>query len=380
MRAALLCLLLSPAALAQNVINPAHLPPRLQAMEGSFEEKILDCTVTPIHPQLNFSFRIQAGYMVRVPMGQYRGSGHSWISLMRITPHEGGGKPVFLGVRTRLPDVPKTNVEVEVGGGYLLGEGKYNVRWMMLDDQERVCRKDWTVEAKLSHADRNARVAMSPNTVDAFSLRGSPNAALTRDDKPPFRVTILLHAAPMSPRRTRLRVTDQMTLIGSLSALMERLPARSVRMVAFNLDQQKELYRSDHFDAGDIQQVFRAMSTLELDAVDYHTLLNRQGHMDLLAGLVNQELRAEEPSDAVVVLGPVTRFVDKLPQSLLEKPPGNLPRFFFFQYKPVFRQQAAIPDTLTVTVNSLKGKVFTIHTPGEFAKAIDQLEKRATAN
>jgi hypothetical protein len=379
MRTALLVLMLGAAALAQNVINPAILPARLQDFDGSFDEKTLDCSVTPIKPQLNFSFRIQAGYTVRIPMRQYQGSGHGWVFLMRVTPEVSGAKPVYLGARTRLPDVPKTNVEVEMGGGYLLGEGKYKVRWMLVDDEGRVCRKDWEIEATLTHAERSARVGMKPGTVDAFSLRGSSNAS-TRDDKPPFKVTILMHAAPMFPRRTRLRATDQITLIGSLSALMERLPASSVRMVAFNLDQQKELYRRENFTQGDIQQVWRALNVLELNSIDYQTLANRTGHLDMLANLVNQEIHAETPSDAVLVLGPVTRFADHMPRALLEKPTGEFPKFFFFQYKSVFRQQASLPDSLTSTVASLRGKVYTIRTPGEFAKAIEQLEKRAIGN
>ncbi|SPE33707.1 conserved exported hypothetical protein [Candidatus Sulfopaludibacter sp. SbA3] len=380
MRAVILCLLLSGAALAQNILNVSRLPPRLREMESNWNEKPLECSVTPTKPALNFSFRIQAGYTVRVPMNQFEGTGHGWIVMTRITPQGGDRKPVYLGARTPLPEVPKTKVEIEMGGGYLLGEGKYDVRWMMIDDQDRACHKDWTIDARLTRAERAARVAMRPNTVDAFSLRGYPDASRTRDDAPPLRISILMHAAPLSPRRTRLRATDQMLLIGSLSALLERLPTRSVRMVVFNLEQQKELYRRDNFTSDAIGQVSRSLNSLQLDLVDYKTLLNRQGHMDLLTDLVNREMHAEQPSDAVVILGPVARFEDKPPPGVLEKPAGTLPRFFFFQYKPWFRQQASLPDSLTLTVNSLKGKVLTIRTPAEFAKAIDQLEKRAMGN
>ena len=377
MRAALLLMLVSEGALAQMVLDPARLSPRLRNMESTWNEKVLECSVTPIKPALNFAFRIEAGYTVRVPMNQFEGTGHGWVILTRITPREGDRKPVYLGSRTPLPDVPKTKVEVEIGGGYLVGEGKYDVRWMLMDDQDRACHKDWSIDAHLTHAEREARVGMLPNTVDAFSLRGFGRAAApAHDDAPPLRVTILMHAAPLSPRRTRLRATDQMLLIGSLSALLERLPTRSVRMVAFNLDQQKEIYRRDDFTADAIPQVWRALNRLELNLVDYHTLANRQGHIDLLADLVNRELHAEEPSDAVVILGPVARSIDKPPRGVLERPAGDLPHFFYFQYKPWVRQPATLPDTLTLAVNRLKGKVLTIHTPGEFAKAIDQLEKR----
>jgi hypothetical protein len=216
--------------------------------------------------------------------------------------------------------------------------------------------------------------------VDAYSLRGSANASRLRDDAPPFRISILMHAAPLTPRRTRLRAADAMLLVGSLSALLERVPARSVRLTVFNLEQQKELYRSADFTADAMQQVWQSLNSLELNLVDYHTLQNRTGHLDLLADLINQETRAEQPSDAVLILGPVARFVDQLSHSDVDRPAGSVPRFFFFQYRPWTRQESGLTDTLTHTVNSLKGKVFTIRTPGEFAKAIEQLEKRATGN
>jgi hypothetical protein len=377
MRAALLLVLFVPAALAQTIVNPERLSPRLRGMDSQWNERSLECSVTPIKPALNFAFRIQAGFTVRIPMNQFEGKGHGWAILTRITPQEGDRLPVFLASRTPLPEVPKNKVEVELGGGYLLGEGRYDVRWMLLDDQDRACHKDWTIDAKLTRAERDARVAMLPNTVAAFSLRGFPAAAPAHDDVAPMRITILMHAAPLSPRRNRLRGTDGMLLVGSLSALMERLPTRSVRMVAFNLEQQKEIYRRDDFTLDSIQQVWHSLNRLELDLVDYHTLLNRRGHIDLLTGLLNQEMHSTEPSDAVVILGPVARFIDKPPPDSLEKPTGNLPHFFFFQYRPWFRQTSALPDTLTLAVNSLKGKVLTIRTPAEFAKAIDQLEKRA---
>ena len=380
MRAVTILLLAGQAACAQIIMNPARLSPRLRDMTSPWNEKPLECSVTPIKPSLNFAFRIQAGYTVRVPMNQFEGPRHGWVILLRITPQEGDRKPVYLGSRTPLPDVPKNKVEVEMGGGYLLGEGRYDVRWMMIDDQDRACHKDWTIEAKLTRAEREAHVATAPNRVDAFSLRGAPGSAPAHDDVSPLRISILVHAAPLSPRRTRLRGTDEMLLMGSLSALLERLPTRSIKLVAFNLEQQKELYRRDDFTADSLQQVWSAIHRLELDVIDYHTLLNRHGQVDQIAGLLNQEVHSAQPSDAVLVLGPMARSIDKPPRGSLDRPAGALPQIFFFQYRPWMRQTAMLPDTLTLSINSIKGKVLTIRTPADFAKAIDQLEKRASAS
>jgi hypothetical protein len=175
MRCALiLALAACTAAPAQSIVNPNRARSVIAQLEGEQAgERALRCEVSAIKPSLNYSFRYQAGYMVTVPMNQYIGSGHGWSTLTRITPEGGARKPVYLISRIPLPQVPKTNVEVRMSGGYLLGEGAYNVRWMMLDDSGRVCRKSWRVDVHLSRADRKVKVAMPPDTVWEIGLRGS---------------------------------------------------------------------------------------------------------------------------------------------------------------------------------------------------------------
>jgi hypothetical protein len=371
-------MLFAIACWGQSIVDPKALGQVMSRFEPSWQDHPLACSVTPFGPLLNYSLRIQAGYVVRIPMNQYFGPRHGWFMLTRITPEGGDGKPVFLASRTRLPDVPRTKVEVEIGGGYLLGEGRYAVRWMMMDDQGRVCRKDWNIHAALKKGERQFKVALAPYTVAPFSLLASTRPGGTRDDRRTFSATILLHAAPLSPWRTNLRGSDRMLLIGSLAALLEHIPATSVRLVVFNLDQHKELYRNDHFAPAQIDQVQQSINDLQLNAVSIQTLENSRGHVDLLAELLNREIRAEKPSDAVVFLGPPGRFLDKVPRSAIQKL-AALPRFFYLQYRPFFRRPGpSLPDSINLAVSELKGWTVSIHTPEEFAKAILELEKRAT--
>ena len=112
-------------------------------------------------------------------------------------------------------------------------------------------------------------------------------------------------------------------------------------------------------------------------------LENRRGHVDLITDLVNQEIRAQPPSDAVVFLGPLARYGDKVPRQSLEKNAGLVPRFFYFQVMPFFRAgrgglaAPALPDSIHSAISRLNGKVLVIHTPGELAKAITRLEQLA---
>ena len=106
-------------------------------------------------------------------------------------------------------------------------------------------------------------------------------------------------------------------------------------------------------------------------------LQNRSGHLDLLADLVNGELDAKEHSDLVLFLGPQARTADKVPRDELERPQGAAPRFVYLQYRPfMLQQQSNLPDTINHTVNRLKGRTVIIHTPGDFARAIDQIERQ----
>jgi hypothetical protein len=253
----------------------------------------------------------------------------------------------------------------------------------MTDETGRVCRKNWHVEVKLTHGERDVQVAIGPGVVSDLSGRGLRRAKADADDTRPLRLTVLMHAAPMSPRRTRMRPTDTMTLVSSLTSLLEHVSTTSIRLVVFNLDQQKELYRKDDFKLNSLNQVFSSVNHMELGLVDVQVLEHRRGHVDLISEMVNLEIRSQPPSDAVVFLGPMARFEDKIPRQSLEKVAGAVPRFFYFQVRPFFAggrgfppgtPPSSLPDSINSAISRLNGKVMVIHSPGDLAKAISRLE------
>lgn len=426
-RPLLSAILLIPApANAQSLVDTAAISRTLARFAGQEGDTPLECEVTPIKPTLNFGFRIQAGYTFRVPMSQFSGSDHSLIVLARITS-EVSPAPVFLMDILRIPLVPRTDVDGEVGGGFFLGEGHYRVNWMLLDDRGRTCQKDWQINAELGRGDRAVKLAMPPNTVAGLSLRGSRAADRHPDAVAPMRLTVLLDVAPLSAG-SKLGSKDQVFLLGGLSVLLQRVPATSVRLVAFNLEQQKELFRRDGFTLDSLDELAGSLNQLELAKVEYQVLQSRTGYLDLLAHLINQELRAQPHSDAVIFLGPRERYHEKLPADALDKSRGALPRFFFLPYQepralpntkgvpaledpivggpggvPGMRSAPdmmsgpdlggdngvnitidraipdspeRLPDTVSLAVARLKGKTIAIQSPSQFAKAIEQIERR----
>ena len=360
------------AVLAQVEVDPRRLPVALRSFEPREGETPLRCEVVAMKPVLDFGFRFQSGFMMRVPLNQYRGAGHRWTVLARVTPEAGERRPVYLMERFRLPEVPETKAIGEVGGGFLVGEGKYAVDWMLLDDSGRTCRKHWRFEAKASRSERSAGLRMPPNTASGFSLRLPRLSDAAAGDTRRIRLTLLIHAAPMSRRSVALRQADRVMLLGLVSSLLDHVRVRSVRLAVFNLEQQRELLWDEAFDPRRLYRVAQSLNTLQLGTVHVDTLRNRHGDVDLLSDMLNRELRAPEPSDAVVFLGPRAWQWDKVPNTALEKH-DTAPRFFYFQYEPFIRRQATLPDMIARTLSSLHGKTVVIHTPADFARALRQL-------
>ena len=379
MRLILTAMLLASATAAfpQSLMDQARAARFTQYFEASKDDKPLHCEVIPIQPRLNFSFRFQAGYIFRVPMKQFAGSGHMWGVIARVTP-SAGATPAMLGEQYRLPRVPSTKLVAEMGGAFWVGEGAYNVEWVLFDESGRICRKKWKIDAKLSASERGIEPGMPPNTVAQVSFRRW--SAQDRDADIPVlgRLTVLLHAAPLFPRATRLRAQDRLTLLGSLASLLESVPARSVRLVIFNLDQQKEIYRRDSFVPEAFDEAARSLGSLQLQLIDYSVLKKPSGHINLLADLMNAELSASDPSDAVIFMGPATRYLDKIPRVIFEERASE-PQFFYLQYKPNLRARAELSDSIELAVKKVHGKKLEVRTPDDFAHAIRQVESQMVA-
>ena len=88
-----------------------------------------------------------------------------------------------------------------------------------------------------------------------------------------------------------------------------------------------------------------------------------------------------------MLLGPLTRMQDDLPREAAREPGGPTPRFYYFQFSPYpfawSRLEGglvrAIPlpiDSVSRLVARFQGKTIAIRSPGEFARAIEQVEKR----
>ncbi|HXH50807.1 MAG TPA: hypothetical protein VNM47_15800 [Terriglobia bacterium] len=351
------------------------LPPKLQAdanvlFDQTSQTERLNCTIQDSRPFLDFTFHFDAGFRITCPFGEFGGKRTRVTILVRVTPE--GGTPVVLGNSAIFRDISveplagrdNRKVYYVASGGFSVGEGRYRVEVLMADPLHRTCRRAWWI--KVTHRrQKSVPVVLAARQVASLHIppwRGpQANGGL--------RLAVLLSAGSFSPRATRLGAGYQMMLLQMLSSLLQQVPCESVRLVAFNLDQEQVIYRADPFMPSGFARLQRAFNGLSLGVVSVETLQKRNEWPEMLARLANEQLSAKPPPDAVIILGRSFRWVRKVPREMLMFPYPGMPGFFYFENGP----QNLFPDSLGLFTKGLGGKTYRITTPHDLGIAIERM-------
>jgi hypothetical protein len=329
----LLCGLILPicrVGFSQSLVVPDQIADAKKVFETAATARPLRCEITPVRPALDFGLRFQTGYLIDVPFNQFRGLGHELTVFVRVTSE--GGEPRFLVRTGKLPEVPDTKLEAEIAGKFVVGEGVYRIEVLLEDDLHRVCRNNSRIQVKRSGSERDLKPTTSPATVEEIGSL-TPATAEHNAGGRIEHLSIMIHAAPLSAGMSRLQDEDVLRLVASLSSLLQQLPAVTVRLTVFNLDQRAVLFRKDDFSAKDVDEVATAVNSLQLGLVNYKTLQQKGSSIGFVNNLVQTELAGIKPLDALILLGPRTMLLDGFLPPAEEKPSATAPKIFYVQYR-----------------------------------------------
>ena len=190
----------------------------------------------------------------------------------------------------------------------------------------------------------------------------------------PYRIAVVLYASPLFPRSARLSLFDRSLLVATLTSLFEETPFRETCVHALSLQHQREIFHSGEMDVLSFLRLQEAMEELELGTIDLEQLSNPRGYVDLLEELVNRKLASENPPDAFVFIGPNTRYTARFARTLRNPASGRKPLFFYL-HLDYYARRFPSADTIEKLVKLQPGKVFDIHFPKQFAKAILKMEE-----
>jgi len=357
-------------ARAQEILSPKAEAAANRLFELSPQKGDLKCSIEREHPSLDFTFHFDAGYVITCPVRQFGDKRTRITILTRVTPRD--GTPVVLGTFAVYRGLPTKRVLAypghgkvyfQISGGFSVGEGHYHVEVLVADSRHRTCRRAWWIKVA-HHTQRKVPVVVAAHQVVPVQVptwRGPQRKGL--------RLAILLSAASFNPRRVRLGAGYQMLLLQILSSLLQQTPCRSVRLVAYNLDQQRVIFRTNSFKPAGFVKLQQAFRGLNLGVVSVQTLQRRNEWPEMLARLTNRQLTAKPPPDAVIFLGRSFLWVKKLPREMLMFHYEGMPEFFYFENGP----DNIFSDSLGKLTKSLRGKIYRINTPDDLGKAIQKM-------
>jgi hypothetical protein len=397
-----LAIFLAQAALSQSLTPPDRTAAAEEALTLRAGERYLRCVAEPILPTLLYTApEVAAGYTYSIPLGQYTNGRpeHGWSVVASFTPQGGEGPPTYL---TGHIDAPSPNQDTVSGSApYWAGLGTYSVKLALSDDRGGVCRKEWTVTvAKWPTSGRGYYAAglFIPDGAGKFDLRtqiflssksplGTPDGVVrapVRKDSPaspggppPVHGITILVDAPSDP-------PGQLEMLDGLEVLLARIPAKSVRLAVFSLEEGHEIYRQDGFQLDSLGKVREALTSLGIRAVSVAEL---QQHplmtpAQLLDSLIQRETHEAQRSDAVLFLGMELGMGSTFRLSPVPERP--LPPFSYIHLLrpaliklPGTAQPLSPPayNLVSWAVQKLNGKTMTVGSDKQFDQAVEKVER-----
>jgi hypothetical protein len=345
------------------------LPGDEAVLEMEEVKKDLPCTVTPVKPLIGFDLRFHSGYDISVPLKELAGSGETLTVLFSVTPAASKDAARYFSQKFTVPELPddaagRTTLE----GGFDIGEGSYHVSWLMRDRQERICSFNWDISATLNGREQEMKMNIAPSAVDASDDQFfSPEPPVARKpDGDPLKVKILINYAPQRSAAAAMAPVDASALVSILRTIAREPRIMKFSIVAFNLNEQRVVYRKDNLDEINFPDLGRQLSSLKLGMVDYKHLADPHSSTDFLAHLMQDEL-AGNPADAVIFAGPKA-FLDEPvpPETLKDIGNVNYPLFYMnYMLVPDGAWSESTPwrDAIGTVVKRLRGFEYTITRP-----------------
>jgi hypothetical protein len=339
----------------------------------------LPCSVMNSKTLLGFDLRYHSGYEASIPLKELAGSENTLTILFRVTPVEPEGPPVLMTHRLRVPAIEENaSGDAYIAGGFDVGEGKYKVSWLMRDRTERVCASSWEIEATLPAKDKQIGLVLPPGTVRAIDreqFQEEPPVVRIQEE-PPLNVKVLINFAPQNARSATLQPLDTSALVSILRNISRDARIGRFTLVAFNLHEQRVIYRQDNADKIDFPALGEALSSVSLGTIDLQRLAQKNGDTAFLTSLIRQEAsgNTQEP-DALVFAGPKALLEESVPQDTLREI-GELNYPVFYMNYNLYPQAVPWNDTISKAVKFLKGYEYTISKPRDLWFAVTEMVSR----
>lgn len=349
----------------------------LAILEAQETRKDLNCTVDPVKPALGFDLRFHGGYEITLPLQDVAGNENLLSILVRVTPQSGKSDPTYFVQRISVPKLPEdAKGDASLGGLFDIGEGKYHVDLLMKDRSERVCSFSWDAEAALADRDKEIKPAIAPGAVERAEYEQfNEEPPVERAGGKPLNIKILVHFAPQNSSLSSLRPIDTLALVTVLRRLSREPQFGRFSVVAFNVQEQRVLYRQSSAERIDFPALGKAIQGVEPGKVDLKQLSQKHGEVSFLADLIKKEIANDHP-DALIFVGPKVLLDDSVPEDELKPLATDVTYPVFYMNYNLYPQAQPWKDAIAKAIRPFRGTEFSISRPRDLWFAVSEVVSR----
>ena len=352
----------------------------LAVLEAGEPRKDLPCTVTPSKPGIGFDLRFHTGYEVNIPLKELAGSENMLNILFRVSKQDRPEKYTYFVQHIRVPMIEEDSKgDAYMSGSFDVGEGNYHVDWLIRDRAERVCSSYWDSEAVIPAKDRPLSLAIQPGAIqrtDGEQFKEEPPVQRVSGEAP-LNVKVLVNFAPQNSLSATLQPLDTSALVSILRSIVRDPRIGKFSIIAFNMQEQRVVYRQEDVDRIDFPALGEALGSLNLGTVDLKRLGEKHGDTDFLADLVRKEVPANSRNhpDALIFAGPKVMLDANVPQDTL-KEAGDVDFPVFYMNYNLNPQAVPWKDAISRTVHFFRGTEYTISRPRDLWVAVSEMVSR----
>jgi len=353
----------------------------LAVLEAGEVRKDLPCSVTPTKPAVGFDLRFHTGYEVTIPIKELAGGENLLSIIFRVERQDHRDQPLYFVQRVRVPDIEDDDAKGDayLQGAFDVGEGQYHVDWLMRDRSERVCSSYWDSDAAILAKDRPMALAINPGSIQpaaAEQFKEEPPVQRVSGETP-LNVKVLVNFAPQNALSAALQPVDTSALVSILRSIVRDPHIGKFSLVAFNMQEQKVLYRQDRADRIDFPALGAALNNLNLGTVALKQLGDKHSDTDFLTDLVRKEVvtSSENHPDALIFAGPKVMLDSNVPEDTL-KEAGALEFPVFYMNYNLNPQAVPWKDAISRTVKFFRGTEYTITRPRDLWFAVSEMVSR----
>jgi hypothetical protein len=349
----------------------------MAVLEAGEVRKDLPCTVTPAKPTLGFDLKFHAGYDVTMPMRELAGTENMLTILFRVSPAAKRDDAIYFTQRIRVPAVNEdAKGEAYLQGFYDVGEGNYHVDLLMRDRAERVCSFSWDSEAALPAKEKQIQMVLAPDAIAGAEGDQFKEEKDIERKGDPVNIKVLMNFAPQNPNARAMRPLDTTALVSILRQIDKHPNIGKVSLVAFNMQEQRIIYRQESASQIDFPGLGKAVNGVTLGTVSLDQLARKNSETEFLVELMKSELGSATKPDAVVFAGPKVMLESNPSKETLQDQASEIDYPVFYMNYNLNPQQVPWTDAIGRAVKVFKGTEYTISRPRDLWNSVTEMIAR----